>query len=213
MKKNYIGFFILFVLFAGCNSATQSPQSADVIMPLAVGNAWYWNVEYYAPDGTLTGTGKDSLLITSKRTVGGEERYVLDTDADIYYEGTALVVNTHLFSHPFIWARYPMPLATPEIIDTFVITTEQSPDPIEDAEYIMTCISNSTPITTPSGSYNTIKYKYELIGMRSDTLHSTDISYYALNVGPVMKEQFVLDTITNQNYRVSRSVLTKVTLK
>lgn len=181
-------------------------------MPLAVGNQWYWDVEYYAPDGTVTGTGKASLIISSKRTVGGEERYVLDTGTDIYYDGTALVTNSYLFSHPFISVRYPMPLAAPEIIDTFVITTEQSPDPIENAEYIMTYLSNSVPVTTPAGSYNTLKYKFDLIGMRSDTLHSTDISYYALNVGLVMREQFVLDTLTNQNYRVSQSRLTKVIL-
>src|SRR6188768_1988706 len=89
MKKNYTRFFILFVLFAGCNSGTQSPQSADVIMPLAVGNEWYYDVEYYY--GAASGTEFDSLLITSKRVVNGGERHVLWTGADIYYQGNALV--------------------------------------------------------------------------------------------------------------------------
>jgi hypothetical protein len=212
MKKNYIGLFIFVLLIAGCKENSQSPQSADVIMPLAVGNQWYWDVEYYAPDGTVTGAGKDSLLITSTRNVGGVERYVIGTGAEIYYEGSALVTSLNGFRKPFIWARHPMPLAAPEIIDTFVITTEQSPDPIENAEYIMTYLSNSVPITTPSGNYNTLKYQFDLIGMRSDTLHSRDFGYYALNVGLVMKEQFVLDTLTGNLYRVSQSRLTKVIL-
>src|SRR6187402_1091990 len=106
MKKNYTSFFILFLLFAGCDSDTQSPKSADVIMPLAVGNEWYWDVEYFAPDGTKIGNTSDgSLVITSKRTVGGTERYVLDTDVDIFYQGNALV--SYMFgSSTYIWVKY-----------------------------------------------------------------------------------------------------------
>jgi hypothetical protein len=212
MKKNYIAFFILFVLFAGCNSATQSPQNADVIMPLAVGNEWYWDVEYYAPDGTVVGIQKDSLLITSKRTVNGVERYVLWTGADIYYEGTALV-TAYSGLGPFIWVKYPMPLNVPEVIGTFVWTTEQSPDPIEDAQEILTYQGNGFSVSTPSGNYSTLKYQYITTGTLTGTDYVKEYSYYAMNVGLVMKETFIPDSVTKIPYLTSRQRLTKVILK
>lgn len=212
MKKNYIGFFILFALFAGCNPATQSPQSVDVIMPLAVGNKWYWDVEYYAPDGSVVGNEKDSLLITSKRTVNGVERHVLWTDADIYYEGTSLVTAFNGLG-PFIWVKYPMPLNVPDVIATFVWTTEQSPDPIEDAQEILTYLGNGFTVSTPSGNYSTLKYHHVTTGTQTGTDYFKEYSYYALNIGLVMKETYMPDSVTNQPYLTSRERLTKVILK
>ncbi|HEY6172159.1 MAG TPA: hypothetical protein VIX80_07875 [Candidatus Kapabacteria bacterium] len=217
MKKNYPRFFILFLLFAGCNSATQSPQSVDVIMPLAVGNEWYWDVEYYAPDGTVTGNRKDSLLITSKRTVGGVERYVLRTDpgildAHISYEGIAFVTYINGYG-PYIWVKYPMPLNVPDVISTFVWTTEQSPDPIEDAQEILTYLGNGFSVSTPSGTYSTLKYEYVTRGMSTGTEYFKEYSYYALNVGLVMKETFMPDSVTKQPYMTSRERLRKCILK
>lgn len=210
----YLRIFILVLLFAGCNSATQSPQSADVIMPLAVGNQWYWDVEYYAPDGAVTGGRKDSLLITSKHTVGGGERFVLDTDldADIFYQGNALVTYIDGFNGPYIWVKYPMPLNVPDVIDTFVWTTEQSPDPIEDAQEILTYLGNGFSITTPSGNYSTLKHEYVTHGMSTGTDYVKEYSYYALNVGLVMKETYMPDSATNIPYLTSRQRLTKVVL-
>lgn len=213
MKKNYTLFFILFLLFAGCNSATQSPQSADVIMPLAVGNEWYWDVEYYNPDGSVISNGKDSLLITSKRTVGGLERYVLWTGADIYYEGNALFTYINGFVGPFIWVKYPMLLNVPDVIATFVWTTEQSPDPIEDAQEILTYLGNGFTVSTPSGNYSTLKYHHVTTGTQTGTDYFKEYSYYALNIGLVMKETYMPDSVTNQPYLTSRERLTKVILK
>ncbi len=212
MKKNYIGFFILLALFAGCNSATQSPQSVDVIMPLAVGNEWYWDVEYYVPDGTVVGNEKDSLLITSKRSVGGVERHVLWTGADIFYEGTALVTYVGSLG-PFVWVKYPMPLLVPDVISTFVWTTEQSPDPIEEAEEILTYLGNGFSVSTPSGNYSTLKYQYVTTGTQTGTDYFKEYSYFVLNVGLVMKETYMPDSVTNQPYLITRKRLTKVVLK
>lgn len=210
MKKNYTRFFILFVLFAGCNSGTQSPQSADVIMPLAVGNEWYYDVEYYY--GAASGTEFDSLLITSKRVVNGGERHVLWTGADIYYQGNALVTAFSGLG-PFIWVKYPMTLNVPDIIDTFIYTTEQSPDPIEDVQEILTYLGNGFSVSTPSGTYSTLKYELTTHGMSTGTDYSKEYSYYGLNVGLVMKESFMLDSVTKQPILISRARLRKVILK
>lgn len=212
MKKNYIGFFIVLALFAGCDSATQ-PQGSNVIMPLAVGNEWYWDREYYAPDGTVIGsTSKGSLMITSKRTVGGVERYVLETGAEIYYEGNALVTFTNGFG-PYIWVKYPMPLNVPDIIDTFIWYTEQSVDPIEDVQEILTYLGNGFSVTTPSGNYTTLKYEFVTHGMSTGTDYLKAYSYYAMNVGLVMIETYMPDSVTKQSYLTSRERLTKVVLK
>jgi hypothetical protein len=76
MKKNYIGLFIFVLLIAGCKENSQSPQSADVIMPLAVGNQWYWDVEYYAPDGTVTGA-HEMLVVSRDMSSGPERKYIM----------------------------------------------------------------------------------------------------------------------------------------
>jgi hypothetical protein len=213
MKKNYIAPIILLLLFAGCNSATQSPQSADVIVPLGVGNSWYWDVEYYAPDGSVTGTAKDSLLITSKYSVFGVERHVLWTGADMFYEGNALVTYVNGFGSPFIWVKYPMPLNVPDVIDTSVWTTEQSPDPIEDVQEILIYLGNGFSVSTPSGTYSTLKYEHTTHGMSTGTDYFKEYSYYALNVGLVMKETYLPDSVTKQLYLTSRERLRNIILK
>jgi len=210
MKKNYTRFFILFLLFAGCNSATQSPQSADVIMPLAVGNEWYYDVQYF--NGATSGTEFDSLLITSKHVVNGEERHVLWTGADMYYEGNALVTSFNGYG-PFIWVKYPMPLGVPDIIDTFIYSTEQSPDPIEEVQVILTYLGNGFSVSTPSGTYSTLKYEITTHGISTGIDYSKEYSYYGLNVGLVMKESYALDSVTNTPSLISRTRLRKCILK
>lgn len=212
MKKNYISFFILLLLFAGCNSATQSPQSADVIMPLAVGNEWYWDVEYYAPDGTVTGTSRDSLLIVGSRTINGVERHLLWTGADLSYEGNALVSYFNS-DGPYIWVKYPMPVNASHLIGTSVWTTEQSPDPIENVEEILTYQGDGFSVSTPSGNYSTLKYRLLIQGMNTGTDYIQEYSYYALNIGLVMKETYMPDSVTKQPYLTSRERLRNFILK
>lgn len=178
MKKYYIALFIFFLLFTGCNSATQFPQRADVIMPLAVGNEWYWDIEYYEPHGTVIGNDKSSLLITSTHTVGGVERYVVNAGSDIFYEGNALVTYINGFGRSFIWAKYPMPLLIPDVIETYVYTTEQSPDPIEDVQKILTYLGNGFSVSTPSGNYSTLNYEYVTHGLETGTNYVKEYSYF-----------------------------------
>ncbi len=97
-SQNYSIILILFVFyfsfFTGCSAPEEiviAPETDQEIIPLALGNTWVYEVEYYSAD-TLTSTGNSTIQIDTMITIDGVDWYSETTGSERgqYYRNTAL---------------------------------------------------------------------------------------------------------------------------
>jgi len=130
MKKKLILLIILSAfIFNSCNDIVDSDknikktkiqykyllndQEKSVIMPLKVGNVWYYDVAEYNSNGDEIKTYKDSIYIYGTKMIGNEKWYVtrfpMISDEEIYLANTdvGLYVRCDCEDTSFLYAKYP----------------------------------------------------------------------------------------------------------
>jgi hypothetical protein len=212
MTKIYTSLLLLsFLLIAGCSN-TSGPTSGDVLMPLAVNNTWIYENFSYDSLGNRSPGFYDTTLLVSSHLVNGEMRYTNQYGVDWMNRNDSLMTYYSLGSGYYIFAKYPMKIGESMNLDKWVITTESNPDPIEEAQRVLTYLGGDTTITVPAGTFKCIKYRNDLIGIRTDSLYERDYHYYCLNVGLIYSVMTGLDLDTRKFYLNSHKELLKYTL-
>ncbi|HPI19317.1 MAG TPA: hypothetical protein PKY56_03015 [Candidatus Kapabacteria bacterium] len=130
MRKKLILFIILSAfIFNSCNDIVDSDknilktkiqykylledQEKSVIMPLKVGNVWYYDVAEYNTNGDETKKYQDSIFISGIKMIGKEKWYItrfpMISDENIYLANTdvGLYVRCDCEDTAFLYAKYP----------------------------------------------------------------------------------------------------------
>lgn len=88
-------------------------QEKSVIMPLKVGNVWYYDVTEYNQNGNEVKKYQDSIFISGIKMIGNEKWYVtrfpMISDEEIYLANTdvGLYVRCDCEDTAFLYAKYP----------------------------------------------------------------------------------------------------------
>ncbi len=215
---------LLFLLFLstsylGCDLFTDSPNR-DVIMPLANGRAWRYNIVTYPRDSVEPQyqSGLDSIRNT--KFIGVEQWYTLSdwsVNDSLFYinradglwqkgkrESFGIVTDFYELLVPF-----PADIGTSLPPDTILALIEY---PINSGYYVytgatgaLTLIEKDVTVSVPAGDFSC--YHYQIV--QRDTLtgrfyHKRN-AYYAVNVGLIQEESYWRDSIGNPRlYRINK---------
>jgi hypothetical protein len=179
-------------------------------MPLAVENMWIYDNYSYDTLGNKSSPFFDTTMIVSSHVINGETRYTNQYGADWINRNDSLL--TYYLGGYYLHAKYPMQIGEAMNVEEFVITTESDPNPIEEAWRVLTYLGGDTAINVPAGTFKCIKYRIDLIGIRTDSLYESDYYYYCLNVGLIYNVMNGLDLNTRKFSFNSYKELIKYTL-
>src|SRR5687768_2078366 len=147
-----------FVL--GCDNSSNTSSTREII-PLSLGNRWEYTNIYYDSTSTVTSQDTSVLHVTDTLTYNAELLYVINdffaavNRSDGYWSDFFSVSNLHLK------LKYPAFIGDSFDRDTFIVTNEQTPDPIDRAFGKTVVRSTSRSVTVPAGTF--VAYEYERI--------------------------------------------------
>ena len=182
-------FIIILVTLVCCKSNPTAPihdyvkQNSDsVIMPLAIGNIWVYNNTEFDSLGNILIQDFDTTLITYADTWDGDTIYkvlirnkpgmagqlAFHNRSNGLWMGSAGEATT--FSY-FLLIPYPTTLNTHDLL------------------YTNSLVNDDTLITTPAGTFHSLKYE-ALVGPQGSYGSGHDISFYSVGKGLIYSEEY-----------------------
>lgn len=199
----------------GCDSDPNSIQGYGFIMPLAVGNEWCHETEFFSLDTTFTGclTLNDITMIEGSLCYyDTSDVYGNDLPSPFYHHDT---IGLWIYwcgditggCRKVLTAPYPARLGDSYILDTMI---DERLDTIVSTIRV---VSTDTLVRVPAGDFRC--FKYETAAMNASTGEHQGwwvIDCYSVNKGHIYSETFSLDSSGTVRSSV-RTVLTRLTLK
>jgi hypothetical protein len=176
----------VLLVVAGCGGDDDpaGPEPASgVIVPLAVGNKWIYDVYDFPPVGDPVQT-LDSIVVVGDSTVGAETRYRLNL-------GTEQMVNRG----NGLWYK---PSGTDQLYLQFAYPADVGAGWAAGVggEISMTLVSKSAAITVPEGTYVCWQYVAEIIPT------GITVYYVAPNVGIIRSDRWDITGTTLESSRL-----------
>ncbi|MDP4219676.1 MAG: hypothetical protein Q8916_05415 [Bacteroidota bacterium] len=210
MTKYFLLTLCLFTI--SCKSSTDSngTQSQGVIMPLAVGNMWAYTDHFYG-NGSVSTSTTDTLRLVSKISLGADTACL--SPEETYFINRAEGLWSRLFFADTLKLIAKYPASQGEIFghDSFVLTSESSPDPIDSGVADIIVDSTNAAVTVPAGNYSCYKYKADYYDSKH-VIISRENTYYSVNVGLIKRDRYMLDSATQILKLRQSDQLTKVDL-
>jgi hypothetical protein len=194
-----ISFFVLAIVGCESQSAYVEPLD-DVIMPLALGNTWVYELTRFADDGSVSTVELDTTRVVKVTNYTGEVRYYtyFENDMGSYFTnrpdglwsggGDAGDVNPHLY------------LPYPSVVGQYVDLDRKASLRYDDKGHLMpdtlvtrmTVVELNSTVSVKAGTYTC--RRYELTEFWSSGLvFYRSSEYYIPNVGLVLREATSLD--------------------
>jgi hypothetical protein len=182
---------VVFLQHCGSDKPTES-SSEDVIVPLAVGNYWIYQVTLYEPEGVVKRVTFDTIQVVGDTILVDSVWYTID-DSSVPEDILPCYTNREqgfyrVFLRPprainvndtaGLAAKYPTHEG-----DTFTVRSGLF-------SWLVTVESTDMEVTVPAGSFTTYCYYSDF--------HSPHRTYYAVGVGNVKSEAWwwtAMDTL------------------
>jgi hypothetical protein len=185
MKKFILFFVVLLISLVSCKEQATNTIDTTYIIPLKVGNIWYYKYFVYDSIGEVKNVYNDTIAITKDSMINGKH---------IYYMRETLSANKLIYNRWLInqddgtysWRTHNGK-------DTFIIYLKY---PAKIGDFFthpneMTVIDSiQTPYQVPAGSFDCYKYNY-----LPDYGGELFFSYYSPGVGLIAKENYYRNII------------------
>jgi len=165
--------YILLLLAFGCqnkDNPVETPTALEPIVPLKIGNQWFFQLSYFDTSGNVLLTTTDSFKVFRDSTIANEQWFVMS-----YYGGSTLVCTNRKDGFwsferdsQYLILKYP---ATPNEIYPTIDATARF-------------VSSEAVLTVPKGTFTC--YKYEHAWTRLNGFKS--YSYWKPGIGFVRVE-------------------------
>lgn len=135
------------IIGCGKDEPTEPESPGGVIVPMAVGNRWDYQVSHYPAGGNPYQTD-DSIVIVGQVNVGGEARYVANANEHFVNRGSGLWYKPSGTSTIYLLFAYPTDIGA------------VWPSGLQ-GEVAVTLLSKTSQVTVPHGSYSCYRYLAE----------------------------------------------------
>jgi len=158
MKSITLLILVSSAFVMSCDSSSGTSNTREII-PLSLGNRWEYTNTYYDSNSSVTGRDSSVFQVTDTLTANAELLYIINdfsaavNRSDGYWSDFFAISNLHLT------LKYPAFIGDSFDKDTFIVTNEQTPDPIDRAFGETVVRSTSRSVTVPAGTF--VAYEYE----------------------------------------------------
>lgn len=177
-------------------------------MPLALDNEWaYIDAQ---GSGGISIRIYDTLKFLQKFVYGQDTIYVSPEQTYYTNRSDGLWIKNYGSSNTLL-AKYPAKPGDIFGYDSFVLTSQTSPDPIDTGYANIVVDSINANVTVPAGNYTCYKYNADYYDSKHLLLYRQN-AYYAVNVGLIKRESFSLDSASkqlklNDSYQLTKALL------
>jgi hypothetical protein len=202
MRIVYVISFFVFAI-VGCESQSAYVEPLDdVIMPLALGNTWVYELTRFADDGSVGSVELDTTRIVKVTDYTGEVRYYtyFENDMGSYYTNKSDGLWSGSFSsagsRSQLSVPYPAEIGDFTDLDTMIqyIWDSTMRDRLYDTVITrITLKEKNVGVEVKAGTYACYHYEMQMKRGYSGLVVFNSDYYYAPNVGRILLETYAAD--------------------